>query len=114
MTIAQKRKFRSTSRYLSQIHSAGDRAGIRAEMRRLLSQSGEPKPNRLTALTNRRRAVLSEVIFAMENKHEPRRGDRSDDPRVAAMRDVRNRVYDDLGWNESAHSPSERRAGSRS
>ncbi len=49
------------------------------------------------------RAILSEAIFKVENDLEHRQPKH---PQVAAMRTVRNRLYDDLGWNEYAKTKS--------
>ncbi len=49
------------------------------------------------------RAILTEAIFKVENDLEHRQPKH---PQVVAMRMVRNRLYDDLGWNEYAKTKS--------
>ena len=71
------------------------RSKIRAVYRR---QGGS-----FTRLNDKLRALLSEAIFKVENDLEHRQPTHS---QVAAMRQVRNRLYDDLGWNEYAISKS--------
>jgi hypothetical protein len=45
------------------------------------------------------REALAAAVFVVENEAEHKRG--GDYPPVESMRAIRNRLYDDLGWNES-------------
>jgi hypothetical protein len=49
-------------------------------------------------LNDQRRALLSEAIFQIENDLEHRQPTH---PTVRTLRAIRNRLYDDLGWNET-------------
>ena len=59
--------------------------------------------DRAAPLNQQRRFWLAEAIFKVENDLEHRQPKH---PQVAAMRMVRNRLYDDLGWNEYAKTKS--------
>lgn len=55
-------------------------------------------------LNDSRRAVLAECIFTVENEVEQRHANqlKSRKPKVIAkLNDARNRLYDELGWNEA-------------
>lgn len=59
--------------------------------------------DKVAPLNPKRRFWLAEAIFKVENDLEHRQPKH---PQVAAMRMVRNRLYDDLGWNEYAKTKS--------
>ena len=44
--------------------------------------------------------ALAEAVFEVEDEFESRGDGQPRHPLVVAMRGVRNRLYDDLGWNE--------------
>jgi hypothetical protein len=48
-------------------------------------------------LNDQRRAILSEAIFQVEDDLMHRQPQH---PTVRTLRSIRNRLYDDLGWNE--------------
>jgi len=52
-------------------------------------------------MNSRRREWLHDAIFQREDEIECKNGGQPDQPRVVAMRRARNRVMDDLGWNQT-------------
>jgi hypothetical protein len=95
---------KSTTQYFAGFTVSG---GIKAEIRRralgLMQQRNiaDFGPSSLSRMTPGRRACLSDAIFEVENRIESRGGGQPDHPTVVALRKVRNRVLDDLGWNEA-------------
>jgi hypothetical protein len=82
------RAVRSLRRALSGISSTYRRR-IR---QRFLGAVGSYRP-----LNDELRATVADAIFEVENDLEHRQRQH---PQVAIMRAARNRLYDDLGWNE--------------
>ncbi len=78
-----------------------------AYQRRLIRAAYRALGGTFTRLNDHRRALLSEAIFQIENDLEHRQAKHE---QVAILRTIRNRLYDDLGWNESrpANSAHER------
>lgn len=80
-------------------------AGVGAHMRRKIRGAYRSLGGTFDYLNDQRRELLSEAIFRIENDLEHRQPGH---PQVRRMRDARNRLYGDLGWNEYAHRHSER------
>jgi len=72
-------------------------AGQRQEIKRLYRAKNN---GTFPALNMDQRAVLQDCIFVVENRIESEGDGHPHDPRVVAMRAARNRVLDDLRWNE--------------
>lgn len=72
-------------------------AGVGAHMRRKIRGAYRTLGGSFDYLNDQRRERLSEAIFRIENDLVHRQPGH---PQVRRMRDARNRLYDDLGWNE--------------
>ncbi len=83
----------SMTKYLKPIQSSHLRGKIRKEAFRRGFVMGK--------IGTQNKEFLAEAIFAIENEFESSEDGRPFDPRTVAMRGVRNRLYDDLGFNES-------------
>jgi hypothetical protein len=79
-------------------------AGVGAHMRRKIRGAYRSLGGTFDYLNDQRRELLSEAIFRIENDLEHRQPGH---PQVRRMRAARNRLYDDLGWNEYAHRSQE-------
>lgn len=84
-------KLKSMRAYLKPLKSSHFRQAIFAEAKKRMSGAYMNPVNR---------EALAEAVFVVENDLEHRRG--RDYPPVAVLRSIRNHLYDDLGWNESA------------
>ncbi|MFW5698710.1 MAG: hypothetical protein ACOCYN_02545 [Planctomycetota bacterium] len=93
MRIRRVKSTRSVRQTLVPLAPAWRRR-VRAAYRQM---GGEFQP-----LNPHRRALLAEAIFQVENDLEHRSPAH---PQVVALRTVRNRLYDDLGWNEYPTNP---------
>lgn len=98
-------KIKVKSHYMRHIDSLGDRSKITRIYKNML------KEKNLTTgfMNNTRREILSEAIFQHENDTEHRSDGIHTDKvnhRLHQMNEVRNRIYDDLRWNEYAHIPA--------
>jgi hypothetical protein len=47
-----------------------------------------------------KRELVHDSVFDVENGIESKNGGQPDHPAVVAMRAMRNRLMDDMGWNE--------------
>lgn len=75
------------------------RGKVRRIMReKLVAAGGDGRS--LAAMNDGRREMFADAIFAVENEIESRSGGMPDHPTVVALNTARNRVYDDLGWND--------------
>ncbi len=72
-------------------------ATVSPHMRSLVYEAYRWLGGRRGRLNDHRRELLSDAIFQVENVLEHRQPEH---PQVCRLRDVRNRLYDDLGWNE--------------
>ena len=89
-------KLRTYRAYLKPLKSQSLRSKIKAEAKRKAFTFG--------AFNDSHREILAAAIFEVENDFEHRLSGNVGarlDSRVVAMRGARNRLYDDLGWNES-------------
>jgi hypothetical protein len=84
---------RVSSHYKSQIR----RDALRLMQERGVGDGRWP----LSRLNPQRRISLHDAIFLTENDLESQGSGRPDHPTVVALRQVRNRVLDDIGWNEA-------------
>ena len=73
--------------------------GIGPTIRRHIRAAYRHQGGRCRPLNDRLRAQLAEAIFQVENELEHRQPRH---PQVRILRTARNRLYDDLGWNEHA------------
>jgi hypothetical protein len=71
---------------------------LSGHMRSRIWQAYHAIGGRRGRLNDHRRALLSEAIFQIENDLEHRQPAH---PTVRTLRAIRNRLYDDLGWNEA-------------
>ncbi len=84
-------------------HSVGQTlAPITPAWRRRVRAAYRQMGGAFRPLNDHRRAQLSEAIFQVENDLEHRSPNH---PQVVALRTVRNRLSDDLGWNEYPSNP---------
>jgi hypothetical protein len=81
----------SMSKFLRAIPSSCIRTRIRKAARRRGFVMGR--------IGSANKELLSEAVFEVEDEREHRHGHR--DALVIAMRNVRNALYDALGWNEA-------------
>lgn len=91
----------SMTKYLKPIRSANFRYKIRKEAKRKGFVIGK--------IGTANKEILADSVFTVENDAEHRIAERVGawrDVSVQAMRGVRNRLYDDLGWNENAGKPT--------
>lgn len=87
-------KARTFRDYLRPVQSERVRGRVHREFRARLAAAGMgPWP-----MTDARRAILRDAIFAVEDEMESMAGGRSDHPTVVALRMVRQRLADELGW----------------
>lgn len=78
------------------------RATISCAMTGLLRKHGFWQPgDGAKPMTDKIRELLAAVIFEVENELEHRKSGQPDNLAVVAMRDARNLLYDDLGWNDA-------------
>lgn len=90
-------KVNSIRRYLGAV-SPHYRGRIYASLREI--RAGRGLDRRQTARNDRDRECLADAVFRVEDEVESRCGGQPDEPNVVAMRAARNRIYDDLRWNE--------------
>jgi hypothetical protein len=88
---AEPRTCRPRQTYASTLRSLSGR------MRSRIWQAYQALGGTRGRLNDQRRAILSEAIFQIENDLEHRQPDH---PTVRTLRAIRNRLYDDLRWNE--------------
>lgn len=88
----ERRPCRPRQTYASTLRSLSGR------MRSRIWRTYHALGGRRGRLNDHRRALLCEAIFHIENDLEHRQPDH---PTVRTLRAIRNRLYDDLGWNES-------------
>ena len=75
-------------------------ASTAVKVRRLYRDAHDGK---FPALNDKRREVLAECIFTVENEIEHRHANLAKPKKPKAierLNDARNRLYDELGWNE--------------
>lgn len=77
-------------------------AGVGPHYRKRIYDEFRRRGGQCLYLDDHRRVLLSEAIYAVEDDLEYRR---PDDPQVHRMRDARNDLYDDLGWNNYPGPP---------
>ena len=87
------------AQYLRAIKSQHHRTAVVHAYRDLASSrnGGAPRPG----WTDWHREILQDAILRVENDLESRKGGQPDHPTVVQMRGVRNRIMDELGWNDS-------------
>jgi hypothetical protein len=99
-------KRNSVTKYFAGLRASGH---YKAEIRRDMSTRLKAKglwvgQHPLSQLNPAKREILHDCIFAVEDRLESRGGGQPDHPAVVALRTARNRVLDDLGWNEAPPS----------
>ena len=96
-----KPKLKSATQYLKGCTSALQKGEIRRLARaRMTSEGIWVGKYPLSSMNDYRREILADCIFQVEDRLESKNGGDSDNPVVVALRDARNRVYDDLRWND--------------
>src|SRR5438874_1307676 len=100
-----KPKITSVTKYLKGVCSASARGRVRRGLKTALIAAGDPTPELLSRLNDDKRRLLAEAIFAVEDELESRGDGRPHDPVIVQLRAARNRVYDDLRYNEYQNDP---------
>lgn len=98
--MRKKMHCNSSLQYLKGVKSKFDRSRVQKALRRRFLEAGESNPTRTSSLNQRRRIMLQEEIFKVEDEIESKAGGQPEHPRVVDLRRARNLVLDDLGWNE--------------
>ncbi|MFA9479224.1 hypothetical protein ACERK3_13110 [Phycisphaerales bacterium AB-hyl4] len=94
-------KLSSVSQYLKPISSQSIKRKIRHHMKAKLQAAGSTEARPMSGSMNAaKREMLYDSIFVEENRLESQQGGKPDDPLVIQLRAARNRVADDLGWND--------------
>jgi hypothetical protein len=108
------RKTSSTTKYLRGV-PASKKADIRRLFRSRLIEKGLWRGGRtMSAVNDDMRQVLERVIFEIVDAFESTDRGRPFHPITIALHDARNRVCDDLGWNEDVQRDDCRRSLSTS
>lgn len=100
-TMARKPKINSVSKYLKACPSSTQKAEIRKILKARMVEAGVWRGKwPLSSLNDMSREILADCIFEVEDRLESKSGGQPDNPVVVSLRDARNRVYDDLRWND--------------
>lgn len=98
---ARMPKVTSVSKYLKACPSTAKKAEIRRLAKARMIQAGQWSGEYpMSSMNDIRREILADCIFEVEDRLESKAGGQPDDPVVVSLRNARNRIYDDLRWND--------------